>query len=308
VGSKALNKRVLPNIIGVGVGRSGTTWLYSVLTGHVGTPRRIKETNFFLHNYNRGIDWYKSLFRHCVPDRPILEISPMYFNSADARKRIRLHIPDCRIVCTFREPVERLYSQYKLMRRNVYTRLSFEAYATSSRQAEETNRYALHLREWHRTFGRDNTLVCLYDDLVRDPQNYLASVCSFMGISPFRLDPSAASARVNTISRAPRNRHLAQNARHVRVWLWNHSAYRLDRLLARIGLWDFCLGRGASYPALDPPLAARLRQKFRPEVDALEELIGRDLSAWRANPDETEGEASHHHVVMSDDDDNLALA
>jgi hypothetical protein len=275
--------RQVPNCIAVGVGRSGTTWLHEVLTGHVGLPCGVKETDFFLRKYGYGIDWYKSFFRHCKPGHPIAEICPTYFSSAEARRRIKLHIPDCRIICTFREPVERAYSHYKLMRHNVWTRASFTEVVSSSREIAEMNHYASNLAGWRQTFGRDNVLVCLYDDLERDPQGYLDAVCKFIGIFPFRLSHSAASARLNSFPAAPRNRRLAQNARHVRDWLRGRRAYRVDRLLDQMGLWAFCFGGGEAFPPLEPELEAQLKQRFLPEVEALEQMIGRDLSAWKVN-------------------------
>jgi hypothetical protein len=273
--------RRLPDCIAVGVGRSGTTWLHEVLTGHVGLPHGVKETDFFFRKYGNGLDWYRSFFRHCRPGLPILEICPTYFSSAQARQRMKLHIPDCRIICTFREPVERAYSHYKLMRHNVWTRASFEEVVDSSREIAEMNQYALNLAAWQQTFGRDNVLVCLYDDLEQHPQSYLDTVCNFIEIAPFPLPRGVASVRLNSFPTAPRSRRLAQNARHVRDWLRAHRAYRLDRLLDRVGLWSFCFDGGEAFPPLDPGLEARLKQRFLPEVEALEQLIGRDLSAWK---------------------------
>jgi Sulfotransferase domain len=271
----------LPHCIAVGVGRSGTTWLHQVLAGHVGLPYGVKETDFFLRKYSNGIDWYKSFFRDCAAEFPILEICPTYFSSSEARQRIKLHIPDCRIICTFREPVERAYSHYKLMRHNVWTRASFEEVVSSSREIAEMNRYALNLAGWQQTFARNNVLVSLYDDLERNPQSYLDAVCRFIGIPRLPLKPSLASARLNSFPTAPRNRRLAQNARHVRDWLRARRIYRLDRLLERIGVWGFCFDGGEAFPPLEPDLEKRLKQRFRPEVEALERLIGRDLSAWK---------------------------
>jgi hypothetical protein len=279
--------RQLPNAIAVGVGRSGTTWLHEVLTGHVGLPYGVKETDFFLRNYGNGIDWYRSFFRHCASGRPIVEICPTYFSSAEARQRMKLHIPDCRIVCTFREPVERAYSHYKLMRHNVWTRASFEEVVGGSREIAEMNQYALNLRGWQQTFGRDNVLICLYDDLEHDPQGYLDAVCNFIAIPRFPLTRSVASVRLNSFPAPPRNRRLAQNARHVRDWLRSRRAYWLDRLLERAGIWGFCFDGGEAFPPLEPKLEKRLRQRFLPEVEALEQLIGRDLSAWKVSRDST---------------------
>ena len=276
--------RELPNFIAVGVGRSGTTWLHDVLTGHVGLPDGVKETDFFLRNYGNGINWYKSFFHHCAPGQPIVEICPTYFSSADARRRMKLHIPDCRIICTFREPVERAYSHYKLMRHNVWTRASFEEVVDRSKEIAEMNRYAFNLIGWQQSFGRDNVLIRLYDDLQEDPQGYLDAVCDFININHFPL-ASCVSVRLNSFPTAPRNRRLAQNARHVRDWLRRRRAYRLDRLLEQAGVWGFCFDGGERFPPLERELEERLRERFLPEVEALEQLIGRDLSAWKTDRD-----------------------
>ena len=279
--SQRNNRGAMPDFIAVGVGRSGTTWLHRVLQGRVGLPFGIKETDYFLRSYDKGLEWYRSFFEKCPPGLPIGEICPTYFSSADARERIARHIPDCKIICTFREPVERAYSHYKLMRHNAWTKVSFEEAVDRYREIDEMNRYAFHLRAWREIFGAENVLTCLYDDLEADPQGYLDQVCNFIGIPRFQLDGSEASARVNTFPSAPRNRKLAQNARHARDWLRARRAYRIVSLLDRAGVWRFCFEGGEEFPPVDPELEARLRERFRPEVEQLEKLIHRDLSAWK---------------------------
>jgi hypothetical protein len=119
----------LPDFIAVGPPRTATTWLDEVLRGHVGLPLDVKETHFFARNYQHGLDWYKPYFLHCTTERVVGEICAAYFENPQARVRIRTHIPDCKIVCTLRDPVERLYSHYKLMRHNGRTELPFEGSA-----------------------------------------------------------------------------------------------------------------------------------------------------------------------------------
>ena len=64
-------------------------------------------------------------------------------------------------------------------------------------------------------------------------------------------------------------------------WLKGRQAYGTVNLLERAGIWDFCGGRGELYPRLTIEQEERLRERYRPEVEALEELIGVDLSAWK---------------------------
>jgi hypothetical protein len=52
-------------------------------------------------------------------------------------------------------------------------------------------------------------------------------------------------------------------------------------LLTRAGFWRFCFEGGEEFEPLDRRVEARLRERFRPAVEELEEVAGRDLSAWK---------------------------
>ena len=108
--------RRLPEIIGAGPGRTGTTWLHRVLEGRVDLPHGVKETQFFNTFYDKGIDWYARHFRYATGQRPIVEICPPYFLRTEALDRIKIHIPHCKVIATMRDPVDRLYSIYKQLR------------------------------------------------------------------------------------------------------------------------------------------------------------------------------------------------
>jgi hypothetical protein len=265
----------LPDFLGVGPPRAATSWLDAVLRGHVGLPREIKEVDFFVENYARGIEWYKSYFRDCDPKLPAGEICPSYY-SAIARERIALHLPHCRIICTFRDPVEWRYSFYKLALRNAWTRDDFETWVMKNPTNNEGG-----LKAWIDTFGCENVLVLIHDDLEADAQSYLDSVCKFIGIEAFALAKSpVGDRRVNTFSAPPRNLRLARRARRLRDWLKAREAYGAINLLGRAGVWRYCFEGGDEFAPIGPALEARLRERFRPEVETLAQLIGRDLSAW----------------------------
>ena len=69
----------LPDFIGVGPQRTGTTWIYRALGGQVGLPRKTKETDFFSEHYAKGMEWYLQFFSDGAPNLPMGEISPNYF-------------------------------------------------------------------------------------------------------------------------------------------------------------------------------------------------------------------------------------
>jgi hypothetical protein len=192
-----------------------------------------------------------------------------------------IQLPGVKIICTLREPVARLYSYYKLMRQKGRS-ATFEEALHKHRQMLECSRYAYHVRGWQNQFGSENVLVMLNDDLERNSQDYLDQIARFVGFPKVTLETStAASKRDNSFETAPRSAWLAYKARRFRFWLGSHQLYRTRGFLNYVGVWDFCFGGGEAYPPLNPALKSRLRQLLRPEVEALEELLERDLSQWK---------------------------
>ncbi len=276
-------KLILPEVIAIGPTRTGSTWLYNALRDAVDMPFGVKETQFFNTFYDKGIDWYARHFRYATGDRTVAEISPYFFHPL-ACERIKTHIPNCRIVVTLRDPVDRIYSTYKLRSHNGRrtARGTFDEVLKAAPDLGGANRYAAHLKTWFESFGRENVLVTIYDGLRADPQTYVNRVCDFMSAERVVLSPRPdLSGEVNSFARAPKNRKLARKATKFMFWLKGHQAYRLVNLLERAGVWDFCHGRGELFPGLTPEQDERLRARFMPEVEALEELLMVDLSAWK---------------------------
>ncbi len=275
------SRRRLPEIIGAGPGRTGTTWLHRVLEGHVDLPYGVKETQFFNTFYDKGIDWYAHHFRYATGDRKVAEICPYFFHP-DAPGRIKIHIPNCRIITTLRDPVDHSFSAYKLVVHFAWARGSFDEVLKSRPNLGSGNRYASHLRTWFDLFGRENVLITMYDELRTQPQSYLDRVTDFMGIERIALSARPEIGDdIHSFARAPRSVRLARNARRFMYWLQGHQAYGVSNLLDRVGVWDFCYGGGEPFGRLTPEQEQRLRELYLPEVEALEDLLKIDLAAWK---------------------------
>ncbi|MGH7923251.1 MAG: sulfotransferase family protein [Candidatus Binatus sp.] len=278
--SKEIKYR-LPEILGIGPGRTGTTWLHRVLEGHVNLPYGVKETQFFRTFYDKGLEWYARHFRYATEDRKVVEICP-YLLNPPAVERIKLHIPNCRAIATLRNPVDHTYSVYKMVCHYGWSHGTLDEVLKSRPDLGGANRYAFHLKEWFDTFGRENVLVTFYDELLADPQRYLNQVTDFMEIERIALsERSEIGDNVNSFERAPKNYKLARRATRLRYWLWRRQAYGAINLLERAGVWDFCYGRGDPFGRLTPEQKESLRERYLPEVEELEELLGVDLSGWK---------------------------
>src|SRR5260370_3400152 len=116
------------------------------------------------------------------------------------------------------------------------------------------------MKIWFDTFGRENVLVTIYDELRAEPQTYVNRVCDFIGIERVVITPrSDLGGEVNSFARAPKNRRLARRATTVINWLNRRQAYRVVRTLEGAGVWEFCQGRGELYPRLTVEQEERLR-------------------------------------------------
>jgi hypothetical protein len=270
----------LPSFVCVGPGRTGTTWLHAALTGSAGLPRHVKETRFWGQYYHKGLEWYADHFRHCDPTRPIGEACP-YFATDQARERIARHLPNCKIIITLRDPVERSYSQYRMLRRMGLARGSFEQELNHPRIAE-TNRYTFHLQGWFDLFGSDNVQVLLFDELQSEPQNFLDRVCDFIELPRISLDTVEIGASdVNSYKKMPRSRRLSRRVGRLMDWMHERRVYRALTLFERSGLEEFCLAGPRNFPPLSADTEMRLREQLIPELENVEKFTGFDLSPWK---------------------------
>jgi len=278
--SEARSNLRLPDFLGVGPPRTGTSWLSYLFAGHAGLPRGVKDTHFFRSRYSLGLEWYAKHFERYPPDLPVGEICPAYFAPEQIRERVKLHVPGCRVFCALREPAERMYSHYKDLDRMAMIKGDFAELAFRHPDLVDFSRYAYHVRGWQQQFGRENVLVLIHEDSGRDRQTYIDRICSFIGIPSFDVARIRwAGRRVDPIRSAPRNRKITRKLARLRGRLSDQRRYRALALLRPLFL--FWSRGGATYPPLDPELKGRIRAYLRPEIDALEELIGRDLSQWK---------------------------
>jgi hypothetical protein len=285
VGSAAESSALrLPDFIGVGPPRTATTWLHETLTGHAVLPEGMKETNFFVSQYDKGLEWYASLFRDSNVGLPIGEFTPSYFGIPEARERIAATIPNCKIIITLRDPVERLFSHYRKGYEQAHFRGTFEDTLAARPDLLTWSCYADNVRCWYNSFGKENVIVLLYDQLKTDPQEFLNRVTQFIGIGRISLATvPRGSDHVNGISQMPRSQYLALLARTVRDRLERKGAFRVIRILARPRLRPILFGGGRPFPPLRPETEAKLRREFEKEIEKVEELLGYDLPLWRVD-------------------------
>lgn len=264
------------NFLIVGAAKSATTWLQRALQEHPGVYMPDPELHYFSREYHRGHDWYLAQFRLPASDLLVGEKSNSYLDSDDAAERIRLAMPDVRLIAQLRNPVDRAYSDYCMLYRRGMVGSDIERHLDP--RLDPAGRflagghYARQLARFFERFPPDRMLVLLFDRMLADPTAQVARVHRFLALPPHW--PGTASTRVKEKA-APM---LHPSVRRYLGWtkpllspVWNMPALgKVRRLL---------VGE-ISYPALPPELRRRLVDHYAREIDDLGRLIGQDLTPW----------------------------
>lgn len=143
-------KDVRLTILGVGAQKCGTTFVHSLLSNAFNYQSSVKEFNFFSGpDYAKGYEWYTK--KSCVDDL-VIDFSPSYFCSLDARERIVDYSVyrggNTILVVCLRNPVDRLISNIKheLMRGRLAP--SELHLWNKNKWIIENSLYSKHLKRW----------------------------------------------------------------------------------------------------------------------------------------------------------------
>lgn len=290
-----MTERPPPDFVIGGAQKAGTTSLWEYMTTHPSICMAwLKEPRYFVRcgathrgrkaldvpgNYERGPEWYRSLFRRCASDAVRGEGTPMYLRTPETPELLRTDAPHVRLIFVLRDPVARLHSQFQHERR-FFRHPPFEQIVAEGDPLLDRyldgSRYGRHLARWYDHFPADRILVFLTEDL-RDARSVVAEAFGFVGVDDAFVPPNidrrfneAYVGRIPALNRLVRNRLSGLPvpvARAVRA-----AADPIRRLNVR---------RETAVP-LAESVRAELIDRLGEDIDRTERLIDRDLSAWRA--------------------------
>jgi hypothetical protein len=191
-GLKSAASLTLPDFLGIGAQKAGTTWLHANLKAHpdVFLPLEAKEVHFFdKHFLDYGLEGYSSLFR-AAAGKVSGELTPAYGILPARRIRfVRAVMPNVKLIFLMRNPIERAWS-HALM--NLVTEpgravndvadAQFLAHFDSGASRVRGD-YQTILDNWLAVFPRSQLFIGLFDDLTTRPRHLLTEIFSFLKIS-----------------------------------------------------------------------------------------------------------------------------
>lgn len=294
-----------PDFFIVGAPRCGTSAMRDYLKKHpeVFLPRRDGEFHFFGSDlyapwFIRDEPTYLSFFAEAKDEKRLGEKSARYLYSKRAASEIKAFMPTASIIM-LRNPADQIFSLHSLRTyqcvenlANLETALEAEEdrgrglrlpRGFGSREAwfflyREVPKYAKQVKRFLDVFGRENVHIVIFDDFVRDTEGVYRETLRFLGVNTdFRPDFQKINAnrraRSKTLQKVlvnlpPSVREFARSTIPTRL------RHRLRRSIAHFNIIY------EPRPPLKPELRKRLQSEFLPEVEAISELLGRDLTHW----------------------------
>jgi hypothetical protein len=290
------------DFIGLGAARSGSSWIANVLRAHpeicLSEPKEVRYFNRYLvpvgndkgklnRNYDESIEWYTRHFSHARKGQVKGEITPVYLFDEAAPFSIKKHFPDVKLIVCLRNPVKRAYSSYRLHRGlSIIDDIPFEQAVEQEAVYVDMGLYAKQLKRYLEYFNREQLLVILFEDLIRQPDTVFRRIFEFLNVSD--VEDIDFSGRGTNESSAMRSRGFHKAAFKFTLAMTNaRLGFTID-WLRRLGVHSF-VNRMNSSPSTCAPMkdgtVIELMSSFRDDIRELEELLELDLSQWTATCD-----------------------
>ena len=292
-----------PNFFIVGAPKCGTTAMYEYLYAHpdIFMPK-LKEFDYFsrdLHfRYPRmTLSQYLDHFSKAQNEKRVGEVELWSIFSQSSAKEIKAFSPDAKIMIMLRNPVDMIYSLHSQNLQNGHEDIAdFErALEAESERKQGKNvpktiglleaiyyrdlaRFSPHVQRYYETFGEQQVLVLLLEDLRRSPAEVYRNTLEFLEVSP-DFQPDFRVVNANRVVRNPGFAKLLHSLpapviRLAQVLIPRASRHAMYR---KVVDWN---SKEMSRTPMAPQLRARLMSEFAPDIERLGKLLQRDLSVW----------------------------
>lgn len=275
-------KETVPNFIGIGVQKGGTSWLHKQLLNHpkVFVPINRKEIHFFDEYYDRGIEWYQKFFSPASSEhKAIGELTPNYIYDEDVAKNIKSHYPNMRFIIILRQPVARAYSQYQMTFQSGEGQKykDFDDFMDRHPHAFNRGLYAKQLNHWFSYFNPDQFLILTSEEIFKTQngvEQTFKKLGKFLSINPDLFDRHLAAQKVGSARQAPKFSSLAALAQKIRLFLRDNNLDFIASVFKKIGITRQIFG---SHKIDIPPLTNEQSHKwleaYKDDIKALEKLL-----------------------------------
>ncbi|XP_041085235.1 heparan sulfate glucosamine 3-O-sulfotransferase 2-like [Polyodon spathula] len=260
-GTPKFGNKKLPNAIIVGVKKGGTRAVLEFIRVHPDVRAMGTEPHFFDRNFDKGLDWYRSLMPRTLDTQITMEKTPSYFVTKEAPKRISNLSRDTKLIVVVRNPVTRAISDYTQTLSKKPDIPSFEDLAfknwslglvDTSWNAIRIGMYVLHLENWLQYFPLSQIHFVSGERLITDPAGELGRIQDFLGLKRIVTD-----------------KHFYFNKTKGFPCLKKPESSSLPRCLGK--------SKGRTHVQIDQEVIEQLRDFYRPYNFRFYEMVGHNF-------------------------------
>lgn len=295
----------MPDFIMIGAPKAGTSSIFNYLGQHpnIYTPA-LKEPGFFLFDgevpdyrgpgdgnfYSRAVpdeQNYASMFED-ARGRIAGEATTLYLEDEAAARRIAEKLPHAKLIAVLRNPIDRAFSHYWMLR---YQNRETESFARALDLAETRLRanwasqwhyvrygfYAAQLERYFAHFPREQIHVTLYDDFERAPEDFMRAMFDFLGVDATFKPRMRQRYNVSGEPKSTAVSFLLTSRHPVRQGIKLLMPRRI-----RISLREWLRVNFLQKPEMSAGCRDQLRNTYAADIARLEDMLERDLSHWLA--------------------------
>jgi Sulfotransferase domain len=191
-----------PDFLLLGAQKSATTSLFYYLIKH---PQLLgpasKEIHYFDLYLEKGIDWYCNQFpTKITSDQLVFEATPENLLFSYVPEMINHSFPDIKFIVSFRNPIDRAFSQYRHYRRNGLELRDFDQIVEEELARMEQDiatppnidqlylirgLYQIQLERWLKYFPASRFHLVIFEDLVENTDQVMQRIYDFLGVSRY---------------------------------------------------------------------------------------------------------------------------
>lgn len=189
----------MPDFVGIGGQRCGTTWLWANLRRHpqIRFPAGKEIHHWDRHSNDGAAPWLK-MFPQTRSGVRQGEITPAYaILPQDVVREIARAAPDLRLLLNIRNPIQRSWSAALLFSR--WCQMDPDEPSDSwftdvllSWRCRAKGTFSKTIRTWRDSFSTEQLLLVLYDDILERPSSVLQSVATHLGVDEHFYDSGSA--------------------------------------------------------------------------------------------------------------------
>ncbi|WP_163379871.1 sulfotransferase family protein [Cyclobacterium sp. SYSU L10401] len=298
-----------PNLFIIGSAKCGTTTLYSYLQKSKEIFFSIQkephyflrevhdlkyqgpDDDFFFEKYPKTLTEYEKLFSDAKGYAWVGEASTMYMYYSQVAQKLFDYNPEAKIIGIVRNPIQRAYSHYlHHVREQTVSAPSFydalkeelggkrDSWAPQ-RKFIDMSMYGRQLQAYFDLFPRDQILILKFEDLMKNPNEFLGKVSEFLGVENVFQDIKVDKHNASGVPKfGMLHTVYIKSLRFMRRTFPFLTHSPLSKIRKKFD--NYYRNLFLSKPKMDQKSADLLKPVFRKDIMQLEKLTGLDLKDW----------------------------